>query len=242
VSLYGSTAAAHETVTKVAGSFERSLATLRTLRAAGVPCRVGSVLMPQTIGDFRGIAALASSLECGFMFDPTVAPCDDGSTDVLDLRIDAHRLTEFYLDEVIRPRSLEGRLAEAPQPPAERPAANCESGLTMASIDAYGDVYPCMGFPPAFGNLDESSFSTIWHGPVAEAHREAMVRPLHDCPDCELLPFCMTRCARLAAVEDGDSSGPSLRACEMARLTVELRKKYRGGGLVSPATNQRGDR
>ena len=229
VSLYGATAVAHDTVTRVRGSFDRAVATLRTLVAAGISCRVNSVLMKQTIDHFENIAALAESLGCSFMFDPTVAPCDDGSCGVVDLRVDAQRLRQFYLSELILPHSKEGKIARAVEPPDERVPGNCDAGFTTLFVNASGELFPCMGFPPSFGTIDGASLDSVWHSRVAEKHRAAMEKPLNDCIDCSLLSYCKGRCPRLALVEHGDLSGISERACELASMTVEMRSRLRGG-------------
>ena len=228
VSLYGSTAPLHESVTRVEGSFAGSLATLRQLAAAGVPCRVSSVLMPQNIHDFRAIAALAEGLGAEFVFDPTVAPRDDGSSDVTDFRIEPQRLKEFYLSGIIASRSRPGQLATASQAPGRLPPANCDAGFSTVFVDAQGEVYPCMGFPPSFGGLSGASFREVWLGSIAEAHRGAMERPLHGCDRCDIAGYCRSRCARLAAVEDGDLSGPSSWACKITAITVEMREQLLG--------------
>lgn len=228
VSLYGSTAARHEAVTRVRDSFDASLSTVRTLTTAGIRCRISSVLMRQTIDDFQAIAALAERLGCEFAFDPTVAPCDDGTCDVTDLRVEPQRLMEFYLSEIIAPRSRPGQLATASQAPNRLAPANCDAGFSSVFVDAQGNVYPCMGFPPAFGSLVGVSFRETWMGPVAAAHRKAMERPLHGCDGCGIVAYCQTRCPRLAAVEDGDLSGPSSWACEITRITVEMHEQLLG--------------
>ncbi len=228
VSIYGATAETHDAVTRVRGSFEGSLSTLRTLTAAGVPCRVTCVLMKQTIDHYQGIAALAEDLGCTFMFDPTVSPCDDGSCEVVNLRVDAQRLQEFYESELIGPRSKQGKIARAAEPPDERIAGNCDAGFTTLFVNASGEVFPCMGFTPAFGTLVGASLESVWNGTIAQRHRAAMEKPLHDCIDCSLLAYCKTRCPRLAMVEQGDLSGISTRACEMASMAVEMRRQLRG--------------
>lgn len=225
VSVYGARAETHDAVTRVPGSFDKSVATLRSLVAAGIRCRVTSVLMKQTIAEFRGIAALAEELGCTFMFDPTVAPCDDGSCDVTALRVDAPQLHEFYLSEVMASRSREGRIARAGQEPPLKTIGNCDAGFTVLFVDAAGDVFPCMGFPPAFGDIRTASLASVWGGPMAEKHRAAMDAPLEHCSSCTLLRYCSSRCPRLAAVEDGDMSGPSRRACELAEMTADLRRR-----------------
>ena len=226
VSLYGSTADRHDAVTCVRGSFDKSIATLQRLRSAGVTCRVASVLMPQNIDDFRGIAAVAKDLGCDFTFDPTVGPRADGTDDVVAHRLDSRRLSEFYLSEIVRDLSKEGRIIASPRTPEAHAAANCLAGLTTLFVDAQGDIYPCMGFPPALGNIVEDSFGDIWWSAEASRHREVMRSQLPECASCDVLAFCTVRCPRLALVEDGDVLGPSARACEMAHLTVEMREEY----------------
>jgi radical SAM protein with 4Fe4S-binding SPASM domain len=237
VSIYGPNAEVHDQVTGGPGSFDRAVETLKRLRAAGIKCRVGCVLMPQTIDYFREIAALATGLGCQFMFDPTVTPCDDGSTDVLGLRVSAGRLVDFFVDDAIKGRSMEGRIADAKDPPAPRTVKNCDAGITMAFVDSRGDLFPCAGFPPALGNINGASFHAIWNGHVADEFREAMTRPLHGCSECDRQSFCFTRCPRLALLEDGDLSGPSTRACEMAQVTVEMCERIQAERRLSPTTS-----
>ena len=227
VSLYGGTAAAHDAVTGVEGSFARTVTTMRRLIASGVRVRIGSVLMHETLDEYRQIIDLANEMDCAFTFDPTVAPRTDGAGDVLEHRAGIEQLKRFYLDETMMADTREGRLAMRPDEPPQRTAVNCTAGFTTAFIDAGGDVYPCIGFLPAFGNLCETPFREVWRGEVAQAHRRAMARPLEQCNACDLVDYCVNRCARLAAVEDGDLSGPSTRACELAVLARDIRETYR---------------
>ena len=52
----------HDSVTRVDGSFRSTLATIRALRAAGVNCRVGTVLMKANDGEFEAVLNLAREL------------------------------------------------------------------------------------------------------------------------------------------------------------------------------------
>ena len=240
VSLYGATAERHDAVTRVRGSFEKSVATLNALTAAGISCRVGSVLMTQTIDSFVDIARLArDDLGCSFMFDPTVAPCDDGSCDVTGYRVEADRLREFYLNELIVSRSREGKVAAQAAEPSRDAMGNCGAGFTTLFVEAGGDVYPCMGFPPSLGSVASAPLREVWRSEAAREHRTAMERPLNSCATCSLSAYCTTRCPRLALVEDGDMSGPSKRACELARLTVEMREQLHGGPRYDLASSGR---
>lgn len=224
VSLYAADAALHDEITGVNGSFAASVRTVRQLRRLGVRTRLGSVMLKENVTQVSALRRMAESLGCEFLFDPTVQPCDDGSRSVFDHRVDAEVLEAFYRDEVIAKRSKEGRVAFAKTRLAPRVPRNCGAGTTSAFIDATGDVYACMGFVPSFGNVGHEAFQAVWTGDAARSHREAMQRPLVQCEACELKDYCTARCTRLALVEDGDISGPSARACELAGLIRRLRQ------------------
>jgi len=222
VSLYGGTAAAHERVTGVAGSFSRSMASLRALRELGVACRVGCPLMPDTFPEVDGIIDLAEELDCQFMFDPTIAARADGERSVLDYRLPVAQVEEYLGNIRLRPRGSRGR--RAGEPPKRRPAppVYCGAGITAAMIEANGDVLACMGLRPAFGSVETASFHAAWHGSIAAAHRIRMQAPLDDCPGCRFLDHCTARCPRQALVETGSMGGAPPRTCELTAFAMEV--------------------
>lgn len=221
-SLYGSERGLHDAITRVPGSFERTVAALSGLRARGVRCRVGVVLMRENVDDAAAIVALTRELGCEFTFDPTVAPRADGDRDVLAHRASGSSLRLFFANDAIR-RELRPTLAPADPPSDTHPTrGNCGAGTTSAFVDARGDVYACMGFPPPFGNVVAAGFAGVWRGAAAAEHRRAMSAPLTACSACDLLASCAVRCPRLALVEDGDLAGVSSRACELAGVLAEM--------------------
>ena len=232
VSLYAADAAVHDAVTGVPGSFERTCAGVRRLVDAGLRCHVTSVLMPDTIEGFGALRRLGAELGCGVSFDPTVSPRCDGDLDVLRYRVPGRRLLDFYRDEFTFEHSREGSAVKGTRP-FDGVKRNCGAGFTAVFVDAAGEVYPCMGFPPAFGNIDQG-FTAVWHGEVAETHRRRMSEPLQECSGCGLAYLCTTRCPRLALIEDGSVSAASSRACEMAQMVAELRRSRAGGGMPAP--------
>jgi radical SAM protein with 4Fe4S-binding SPASM domain len=224
VSVYAAGARLHDEITGRAGSYAASMDTVAELRRLGVRTRIGSVMMKDNLHEVVPLRHLADDLGCEFLFDPTVQPCDDGSDDVVKGRVDADALQAFYRDEVIARRSKEGRVAFSKTSPPRRVPGNCGAGITGVFVTASGDVQACMGFVPPFGNLVEASFLSVWNGAAAQRHRAAMRRPLLECGVCDLKDYCTTRCPRLALVEDGDLSGRSQRACELAALVRNLRQ------------------
>jgi radical SAM protein with 4Fe4S-binding SPASM domain len=223
VSVYGATPEVHESVTGVPGSFERSMATVRTLRSLGVSCRLHGVLLDENCAEFGKVADLAEELGCDWRFDPTVVPTESGGRHVVDHRVSVHKLQRFFFHPKTAGRTKEYAVSHDGIE-ARRRATNCGAGTAAVFVSSDGDVYACMGFPPTFGNILHESFATVWRGAVAEAHRRRMLEPLATCDACDLLRYCTVRCPRLAAVEDGDLSGPSSRACELAGMVRDWRE------------------
>jgi radical SAM protein with 4Fe4S-binding SPASM domain len=230
VSLYGATAASHDRVTGVSGSFDRTLASVRLLRTLGVSCRVHGVLLRDTIAEFFAVADLAEGLGCEWRFDPSVTPTQEGGLAVLEHRVRAKDLRDLLLSPRLAGKTKEYAAGHGDGTRGGKSLGNCGAGFVSAYIAADGDVFGCMGLSPAFGNLVEHSFARAWHGPTAEAHRERMQRPLVECSACDMSGFCTTRCPRMAAVEDGELSGPSARACEIARAVQDWHEELRNQG------------
>jgi radical SAM protein with 4Fe4S-binding SPASM domain len=186
--------------------------------------------MTDNIDVFEEVIDLATELGCDYQFDPTISPMANGDQSVTSLRVPAARLATFYRHPAILERSREGRLASGIEAAQKRVAlTNCAAGFSMAFVDAEGDVYPCIGFPPAFGNVVDGSFADAWKSPEAKRHRMHMQAPLETCLACEIASYCGRRCPRLALAEGGDLSGASPRSCEMADLVKSM------GVALSPA-------
>lgn len=223
VSVYGGDAASHEAVTLEPGTYARSVHTLTVLTHLGVRTKISCPLMRGNVERFRDVLRLADQIGCEVQFDPNITPCQDGNDDVVCHRVPAVDLQDFFLERTVLRLSREGKVITADEEPQPREMVNCGAGFAGGFIEATGDVFPCAGFPPPFGNIHDAAFGDIWRGAAATAHRELMRAPIAECPECELNPYCTARCPRLALVEDGAVSGPSQRACELTGLCRDLR-------------------
>jgi radical SAM protein with 4Fe4S-binding SPASM domain len=221
ISIYSTRPEIHDAVTRVPGSHERSVRALQLLHERGVPVRVKSPLMERTVGQFDELRALAEELGGRFTYDTTLVPADDGSKGPLDEAMRAETLRRFYMEHLDTWPPIEPK-------PESRP---CNSGTNIAAIDPYGNVHPCVQLRMVAGNLREQSFPHIWRdSPVMHRMRELTFDALHDCRDCELVPFCV-RCPGVALLETGD-----LLACSpVARMDASVRRGVvREKGILEP--------
>ncbi|MES2937496.1 MAG: radical SAM protein [Pseudomonadota bacterium] len=229
ISVYSHKPEVHDAITKVKGSFKRTIEGARLLKDNGVRVSFAGVLMQQNAHDYRGVKALAEEMGVGFTLDPTITPMMDGDRGILDLNID-----RALLAQVMHDPALGGDAASAPAgaPLALEEAMEtipCSAGHTACYISPYGDVFPCVQFPLPSGNLRQTRFIDIWNdSPQLAEVRSIRVADLEGCSSCGNSGSC-SRCPGLAYME-GNMRGPSIQDCE---------KSLARTGIASPNLRRR---
>jgi MoaA/NifB/PqqE/SkfB family radical SAM enzyme len=197
VSLHGATAETHDRQTRVPGSFTRLVENLGEMVALGLRIKVNSTLTSWNEGETAEMYALCDSLGLPLKFDLQVTPKDDGDRTPLSVaptREGIHRLMR-----VENERSA-AYLATAPPEPKPSVAGTavptitkyCGAGSAGIAIDPYGNIYPCVQWRRAAGNLHETSIRALW-GTAFDEFRETTVEAagvVAAHPRGRLLNFC----------------------------------------------------
>ncbi len=203
----------HDGITKLPGSLKRSVAAIRLLKSRGVNVTMANVLMRQNLHDYAGVRALAKELCVEVTTDPTITPKMDGDRGVLGLGIRDSQLNEIFHDSQFVGNVDEFCARPAGLDDAALDGLPCSAGHTYCYISPYGDVYPCVQFPLACGNVRKEKFLDIWrHSKRINEVRSIRARDLPTCSTCAHLGSC-TRCPGLAFME-GNMRGPSSLDCE----------------------------
>ncbi|HTA42898.1 MAG TPA: radical SAM protein [Bryobacteraceae bacterium] len=212
VSIYSHRPEVHDGITKVRGSLDRSIAAIARLRALGVRVVIACVLMKQNTGDFEGVKQLAADLGAEFTLDPTITPHLNDYGSLLELNIPREDLVSLFHNQALT-GSTDICLPPAPVDDDILDGTPCSAGHTSCYISPHGDVWPCVQFPLASGNVRESSFLDIWTGSVQLREvRGIRARDLTTCSGCGHVGTC-SRCPGLAFME-GSMYGPSTTDCE----------------------------
>jgi radical SAM protein with 4Fe4S-binding SPASM domain len=215
VSLYSHKADVHDAITRLPGSFNRTIEGARLLKASGVRVSFANVLMKHNAADYPEVRALAEKLGMECSVDATITPMMDGHRSILDLNVDPETLEDVFHDS-----TLVGRTEEFCAPPAgpldEKDALEtlpCSAGHTACYVSPYGDVYPCVQFPLPSGNVRETRFLDIWrNSSQLKDVRSITMSDLQGCSTCVHGSSC-SRCPGLAYME-GNVRGPSTQDCE----------------------------
>lgn len=185
VSLHGATAPTHDRQTRVAGSFDRLLENIDEMRELGLRVKVNTTLTRWNEHEIEEMFALTDRLGVPFQVDPEVTPRDDGDLEPLSLAASPEAMVRLF--ELQRARAGAHAVAairrEGPGTPyAESPGdgsgeqadseKHCGAGSSVIAVDPYGNVYPCVQWRQACGNLHERSIAEIWSGAGMHSVRE----------------------------------------------------------------------
>jgi radical SAM protein with 4Fe4S-binding SPASM domain len=230
ISIYSHRPEAHDAITRVPGSFHRSVQAIRWLRSHGILVEMRTSVLRGCEGDLRGIQALAAELGVKVRFDSTIFPLMDGdSSPIVNFKISLPALGDiakepnllFDSDESCAPpvHDREDVLNSYP----------CGAGNRAVYISPSGDVTPCVQFPIVCGNVRREKFEEIWrNSPNFLMVRQIRNRDLGVCTSCSNLSSCK-RCPGLA-YREGDMRGPSSQDCDAS---------YARTGIPSPVSTAR---
>ncbi|MBI3478704.1 MAG: radical SAM protein [Acidobacteria bacterium] len=213
ISVYSHRAEVHDAITKLPGSFNRTIKAIRFMREQGLKVTVANVMMTLNRHDSDGVQALATELGAHYTLDPTITPMMDGNTDVLSLRIAGEELPSVFANPNLVPNMEEFCAPPMPVTDDDMEGYSCSAGHSFCYISPYGDVFPCVQFPLPTGNVRQQKFIDIWnHSPEMNEVRSIKAKDLTTCSSCSHVSSC-TRCPGLAYME-GSMRGPSTADCE----------------------------
>jgi AdoMet-dependent heme synthase len=217
ISVYSHRPEVHDAITKLPGSFARTIRAVRFLKSQGLKVSLSNVVMHSNFADQRGVMMLAKELGTGYALDPTITPKLDGDRSILALRIQSSELKQIFHDPDLV-GNVEDFCAVPPSPGEDiMEGLPCSAGHTACYISPYGDVFPCVQFPLPSGNVRRQKFLDIWHhSPELKQVRSIRAKDLPTCSTCAHVGTC-TRCPGLAYTE-GNMRGPSTADCEKSFL------------------------
>lgn len=226
ISVYGTRAETHDFVTGVPGSFERTIAGVRHLVAAGVLVTLKTVVMSVNQGELAHYAEFATALGAQYRLDAAgLMPREGG-----DRSPQAFDPDDAAQIAVVRQHGM----LDA-EPTGRQPADEiiCGAAHTL-HVEPNGELRPCTMLDVKLGHVLEGGAKSGFGSPVAREIRALRWADLHGCRDCDLGRYCL-RCFAAARAETGDALGPYRGACQGARRGFRARHPDSDLKIVAPS-------
>jgi radical SAM protein with 4Fe4S-binding SPASM domain len=224
LSLYGTTDATHEAVTRRRGSFAMISKALEVLRQYNLPVDIKTPVLNINFSEFSDVHYLCRDLGLQYNAYPFLSPTTRGSRGPLQYRLDDLELTRFHQWEMVRgkkPRGYDGM---------------CNAGFNMVCISAHGKVYPCNALRLEAGNIRQKSFGAIWRFSSRLGWlRNLQMADFEECSRCELIRIC-ERCPGEALAEEGCLTAAPRERCRMAKIRKGERNEQEYSGKTGQET------
>jgi radical SAM protein with 4Fe4S-binding SPASM domain len=221
VSVYGCTAATHDSVTGVAGSFERTMAGVRLLVEGGLrPLMKTMVLRSNAheIWDLKRFVEEELCLEC--RFDAMINPRVDHSIAPLRGRLSPEEVVELDLKEPTRKNEwvkfCEHFKGPGPDSAKGTELYACGGGHNAFAVDASGRLSTCVLWHGETYDLRKGSFKEGWEEFMLKVSRKKATRKTK-CRACKLRSMC-GMCPANGVLECGDNEEPVDFLCQVAHL------------------------
>ena len=187
VSLYSMDEREHDAITRLPGSWRRTMYAILGCEKAGVPCRIATPLLKENQGAFPTLAKFAREHRMHLIPSIDIVPQSDHDCSNLDHACSAAELREAL---ATNPDIFDrGWSAAAAMPPSD--AKVCDIGLSRLYLNSSGDYYPCDSMHGyVLGNAATDTLESIWRGEKLEYLRRLANKDFPKCLACANRPFC----------------------------------------------------
>lgn len=224
VSIYSGVAKDHDAITRIPGSWEKSMQVIRELYKLAVPMNLKCCVMQPNLHTYYMVADIAAEYGAVPQFEINITESNDG-----DICAKQLRLTEEQLQVVLRDNNLALYVGkEAPNYGGQKrdlSLCSCGAGGTGFCMSPNGDLRACPTFTQTYGNLKIQSIDEILTGSsLLKEWRSAVVADYTECGKYNYCDYC-NLCAGVNYIEHGDFRKPAETNCFMAKCRYNLAKR-----------------
>lgn len=219
-SLYSGVAAEHDAITKLPGSFEKTLKAMMMFNCAGIQTFIKCVAIKQNFDSLESVYKLGQRLKIRVSISPQIASGHEHKK-ACDYRLNAEQYEKFFALESRYSHIKNEDYSEKIPKILESPP--CSAGLNSMAIDPFGGVHPCPSFDKSVGSLREDSLENLWNkiGQLKYLQKFKLGNITPRCRTCEVVEFCHVCFGNLLKENTGDSCGDTL---VMARAQAAVAK------------------
>jgi MoaA/NifB/PqqE/SkfB family radical SAM enzyme len=145
--VYGSNSKIHDGITKIPGSFKKTMSAIKRSKDLGILTRANVIIMQKNFTDAQNIHDLLKSENIAYSYDISLFKSPNSTT--LQL------LNETDIKNVFKTLGVNTSVRGADE-------YICNAGRGDLSINPYGNIYPCHMFKEHLGNIKTDSILDIY--------------------------------------------------------------------------------
>ncbi len=236
ISIYSANAEIHDKITKVPGSFNKSVEALRRLNAFGIKTTIKAIQMAHSVQGYANIEKLAHTLGARHTVELNMSAGNDGAQGPLSLAV---RNWSELVTLAVTPGSpifvgdASNNYSERRRKPGE---VFCSAGQSMLSVSSDGKISPCVALPLNVGDVRDHDLSEVWKESVVGLRRsnreaatnnsqlskwqEIRVADYIECGTHDRCGWC-NKCPGMGLNESGDVLAASTTQCRIASARME---------------------
>ena len=229
ISIYSGEAHIHELITRKQGSFEKSLSVIQSLTDSAIPVMIKCPITRVNVKSYYTVAEIANKYGCTIQYDLSISNSVDGDFSITkNLRID-EKTMEIVMRDSNVPLYVGEEVPNYGQQHKEANSSLCGAGFYSINITPDGNVFPCNALTIGLGNVNEESFTSIWHN--SEELKKIREVTFLDTDVCGKLPHCeyCNYCVGCSFTEHGSVLKPNTENCFVAKVRMDLVIKMKAG-------------
>ncbi|MBQ8485432.1 MAG: radical SAM protein [Bacteroidaceae bacterium] len=229
VSIYSGKEGDHDYITRVKGSWKKSVSVVKQLSELAVPLNLKCCVMQPNVKTYWMVADLAKQYGAIAQFEVSLTDSVEGDKCVSKYL----RLSPEQLEIVLRDNNIPLYVGkEAPNYGGQKKKMDsnpCGAGDNSFCITPEGNVIPCCAFHTIFGNVKERSIKDIVHC-SKELHwwNSLTLKQYEECGQHDYCDYC-NLCPGNNFHENGTPLKASENNCYMAKVRYELAQKMISG-------------
>ena len=224
ISIYSGIAEDHDYITRVKGSWERSMNVVKQLSDLGIPMNLKCCIMRSNAKSYHLVKEIAKKYGAVPQFDIKVINSLEGDKCASNyLRLSKEILELVLQDNAISQYVGKEKLNYGGQ------ALPKEIICKSYCITPEGNVQVCCAFPSSVGNLKEKTFVEILQHSKELAYWNSI--KLEDYEECGQHSYCnfCKMCPGINFAETGNPLKPAETNCYIAKIRSELAEKLKQG-------------
>lgn len=224
-SLYSGIASDHDKITRVKGSWDKTMTVIENLHSLSVPLILKCCVMRPNLKSYYTVSNVGNQYNIPIQFELNVTDSVDGDKCVSHyLRLSPEQL-EIVLRDPNSVMYVGKELSNYGGIAIEMEKNACMAGYSAFCISPNGDLMPCCAFHMAFGNLKEQHLKDILsNSSTLHWWRQLKVKDYEECGQHDYCAYC-NLCAGLNYSENGTPLKAAENNCYMAKVRYNLAQR-----------------